>query len=163
MLSHLTVICFSDDSKDGSFLWLSRVNVDDVNFLWNNELLRKAQEEDPHLSCVLEWWGKGVKPPYKDVPNNPEMHAYWTEFDRIVIFDGVLYINSLDDDPHPLLLIPHSIREEIVLVMHRTPTGFHFDEKQTYLNLKDFGWFPRMKAYIGYHRRHCTSCKCLVG
>ena len=154
-----SILSFSDDSQDGRFLWLDNVNVDNANAILDKDTLLKAQAEDPKLSRVLEWVGKGKKPPFKDVKDCYELHSYWTVFDRIKVFDGVLYIMSLGGDPHSIVIVPVSLRRQVISVMHESPAGAHFSDKLTYLNLKDFGWFPKIKRQIRGGCRHCLSCK----
>ena len=98
--------------------WLHRLTPDE---------LRRRQEEDPVLGVLLRWKAEG-RPSQNNVSlESSEVKHYWLCWRRIEERGGVLHYLWEEDDgpPTPRLLVPKSLREDLLVHSHRIPTGGH--------------------------------------
>lgn len=119
-----------------------------------------------HLSCVLksnnysmaevaylQQIDSQIRPLFTNLSTNPD-----SEF---VLFKGVLFKrNSIDRGRKFLLVVPSTMRREILSRNHDDPTSGHFGIEKTLSRLSDRFWWPRMAKHVRNFVLSCVHCQC---
>ena len=114
-----------------------------------------AQEADPDLRIVRQWFGEGAMvPDLIDVlQESATVKVYWHQRENLYFRDGVMYRKRMDGVEQ--LLLPKSLREEFVTLAHTGITGGHLGVRRT-------RWQIRRRAYwVGWSgevKRFCQRC-----
>lgn len=73
---------------------------------------------------------------------------------------GVLYHFNPDvDSDDPQLVIPQSMRREVLKELHDSPTAGHNGVERTYQRVSKSYYFPGMKRYITEYIKDCNECQ----
>ncbi|CAI5674954.1 unnamed protein product [Oreochromis niloticus] len=102
---------------------------------WTPEQLMASQKTDVDIGPVWEWKEKGGgRPVWADIAAcSPATKAYWAQWKRLYLKDGVLQ-------------------------MHDGPVGGHFGAERTLARLKNRYYWYNMKDDVTLWCRTCTSC-----
>ena len=106
-----------------------------------NTDLRKAQLEDPCLDSIIRLKEKNKeRPPWERVSlESPTFKRYWAQWSMLVMKDGVLYRNwesERGDEITWKLVLPESLRHEVLKQLHDGPTAGHLGVKKTMERVK---------------------------
>lgn len=117
--------------------------------------LRNLQEADPVLQVVLSWIREGKKPEAKEVCSlNPEIRHFWCLWNSLVIDEGLLFKKCTTTDSlqeYRQLVVPESLRTEIMFHMHDTQLSGHLGAKKTKRKLlQRFYWFQARQDVYQY-------------
>jgi hypothetical protein len=128
----------------------------------NLEFWKNAQSKDEILEKMRHWKETKERPIWESIsPCDKVTKAYWTLWNVIELKDGVLMKKFEDDVTEDItwqILVPHATKEEILKVMHNTPTAGHLGENKTLESLKKrFYWFG-MKEDVSSWIRSCGPC-----
>jgi len=97
--------------------------------------LLRLQNEDPHLAQVTEWLRSGNRPPAKEMYSaSPELRHYWNLWGTLELCDGLLFRHFHKRDgsfSHLQLLVPTSLRQEILSQFHDNVFSGHLGAKKT--------------------------------
>lgn len=141
----------------------TRSQVSDAWFqVHSKDKWRKQQEDDPSLSQVLAWMEAGERPFGKQVcTSSPEVRHYWTYWGSLEMHDGLLYKKFHRQDGTSTflqLLVPKSLRSEVLKSMHDSVMAGHLGQKKTWhKTFQRFYWFE-MKEDVGIYVRKCDTC-----
>ncbi|CAI5671940.1 unnamed protein product [Oreochromis niloticus] len=102
---------------------------------WTPEQLVASQKTDVDIGPVWEWKEKGAgRPVWANIAAcSPATKAYWAQWKRLYLKDGVLQ-------------------------MHDGPVGGHFGAERTLARLKNRYYWYNMKDDVTLWCRTCTSC-----
>ena len=91
---------------------------------WTSEFLAQQQLTDPDLLSVRMWVEGEAKPKWEDIRGeSPALKTYWQQFESIKIIDGVLYRVLDTPEQDRQLLLPRSLREEFLALVHGGVAG----------------------------------------
>ena len=130
---------------------------------WSHEDLYKLQKEDGIIGKVLEWKEKDTKPPWCQVKHEDKiLKSYWTSWNELSLEQGILHRRdpASNEVKNPQIVLPLSLRQEIMTHVHNHRVGGHFGVKKTLFNTKMRFWWPGMKSDVTRWCRRCSECQC---
>ena len=122
--------------------------------------LREAQLADDSIPLVIQWKESTEgRPEWQSVASeSPTVKYFWAQWDRLCLREGVLYRrweSVSGDKEHWQLVVPNSLKEDILRQVHDGPTAGHLGTKKTLARVREqFFWG-------GYGRdvqRWCREC-----
>ena len=117
--------------------------------------LRERQRKDPELIQLILFLEDGTPYTGKVPPELAQKHA--DEF--FLNEDGILYKKADKKkpyDPDSLLVVPDSLRSEILLHHHDSHLAAHFGAKKTESRIRKFYYWPLMASQI---KDWCSTCE----
>ena len=126
-----------DDTDNVSIGWLQSKSKSEI---------KEAQVNDENLSIIHNMKScLSNRPSWKDVSiENTVVKKYWSQWDRIVIEDNILYrkwVNSNSGDSILQLLIPNIWKSEVIELMHDNPLSGHLGITRTITRVQNrFYW-----------------------
>lgn len=110
--------------------------------------LRTAQLGDPESQKIIQ-----------DLEDLDELtSSRWSER-GYVLSHGVLYRYDPDSDREDAqLVVPSSMREEILKELHDSPTAGHQGVERTLQRLRERYHFPGMRRYVTEYLKGCVDC-----
>lgn len=111
--------------------------------------LRREQLADPEVDKII-----------KEIESPDEVASRrWTERGYL-LSQGVLYRYNPDSDSEaPQLVIPISLRPEILKECHDSPLAGHFGIDRTYHKIAQSYYFPGMRRIITDYVKACVDCQ----
>ena len=127
---------------------------------WTNNELRQKQLADSNIAKVMEWKeSTGTRPQWAQVsPENGTVKAYWSQWDRLQIRDGVLcrrWESTAGDTITWQLILPESLRNEVLLQLHNKKTAGHLGLAKTVQRVKQRFYWANCSKDV---RRWCRKC-----
>ena len=108
--------------------------------------LRKAQLADDQIGIVVQWKeAEKGRPEWPSVASySPTEKSYWAQWDRLSLREGVLYRrweSASGDKEHWQLIVPQSLKDDVLRQVHDCPTAAHLGKKKTLGRLRErFFW-----------------------
>jgi len=107
----------------------------------------------------MKWKMQGECPEWKDISHlSSDVKAYWSQWGRINLIDGILYRKWIKDDADSViwqLLLPRIWTNEVLQKLHNDPVAGHLGVSRTIACIRSrFFW-------SGYHatvRRWIVRC-----
>ncbi|XP_063694604.1 uncharacterized protein K02A2.6-like [Bolinopsis microptera] len=125
--------------------------MDQEKPLLNSQLIAQHSAKDHVIAnvmyCIKEGWNKW-KEKVESVPENATDSAYYTRRDELSIEKGCLLWGHR-------VIIPTSLRDEVVKLLHHT----HMGMGSTKALARNYVWWPKMDLAIDNMIRHCVSCQ----
>ena len=126
--------------------------------------LHSEQLRDSQLSLVIEWKETGAKPPWAGVsPLNSKVKAYWGQWERLCLRDGVLYRKWFEKGTNRLiwqLVIPDTGKDDIIKGVHdEDEGGGHLGIKKTLGKLRSRVYWVGLKADVLGWCKRCELCQ----
>lgn len=114
------------------------------------EEMREAQMEDPEVWKIIK--------DFED-PCNPDAAIQWTER-GYYLSQGVLYRCDPDgESEEPQLVVPESLRSEIMKELHDAPTAGHLGVERTLKRIKERFYFKGMRTFVTRYLKSCDDCQ----
>ncbi|KAJ8712243.1 hypothetical protein PYW07_005085 [Mythimna separata] len=112
--------------------------------------VRTAQLDDPEVCKIIR--------DFEDVAS-PDAAVRWA--DRgYYLTQGVLYRSDPDtESEEPQLVIPESLRAELMKELHDAPTAGHLGLERTLQKIKERYYFKNMRAYVANYIKSCEKCQ----
>ena len=125
--------------------------------------LRGEQLKEAHLAKVIalkEKWRE--RPTWQDVSDESStLKAYWSQWDRLALRDGVLYRRWEEDDGKTFtwqLVVPESLKTEILRELHDSKTAGHLGVTKTLGRVKQrFYWYKCSQEVKDWCKK-CDLC-----
>jgi transposase InsO family protein len=132
--------------------WPLKTSIDDI---------KQKQQEDSAIKPVLEWKKSGIRPDGPEVQAaSPATRFYLLNWDSLVIKEGLLYrtFHRKDGTVYSQLLIPRSMRDEVLHQMHDCVLSGHLGNKKTReKTLQMFYWFG-LREDVHNYVQQCDNC-----
>lgn len=123
--------------------------------------LPSKQLEDPDLKIVIGWLKDGKRPERSDVQaTSPAVRHYWLYWDSLVLKDGVLhkYYYRSDQTRYLQIIVPRSLRKEVLFHMHDSVLSGHLGYKKTKWKLLQKFYWHEVRHDIYIHIQTCDVC-----
>ena len=140
------------------------VNTSLVSAAWlpqySAEFLCEKQSEDPELAKLMHWMRAGRDPKTADLYlSSPAIKKFWLSRKQLEFREDVLYYCWEGVSPPKwLLVVPESLKEEVLQGCHDCPTAGHLGQNKTLFRVKkSFIWFEMAKDVTEYVRT-CNIC-----
>ena len=156
-ITHMDVIVH----EDSPIVFVNGVTIDDTTpstdvDLTSSESLRKEQESDPQLHCLRRWLISKEEPDEGTIfLLDPTGKFFWINRDLFLIKDGIIWKK---DDDKPLLVIPQSLRQEVIKLNHDLPSAGHTGINRTKGKLKSKYFWHGMTKDVQEYIRKCATC-----
>ena len=127
--------------------------------------LRTSQAVDPSISLVMKWVRSQQRPPKGSdelAAVHPDVHRLWTQFNRLIVQDGVLYrrYESTDElSSYLQLVLPASQRPTVVRSLHAGIGSGHLGVNRTIDKARTRFYWPHMADDIEQCVRTCPECQ----
>ena len=127
---------------------------------WSNDHLKREQPKDKHLDVALQWLKAGKRPPKQEMAGvDQHMWSLWSQYDRLVLQDEVLYRRWFDEKTgleSLQLCVPQHLKGDLLQELH--DLCGHLSVLKTTDNVrKRFYWFGHT-ADIELYCRTCHMC-----
>ena len=125
--------------------------------------LSKRQKEDPDIRFVYENMLKGSKRPESSeaVTKSPAARHYWLIWDSLKMSNGVIYkecFSKKGDSKYFQLLVPRSLKKEVLQEVHDGVMGGHFGCRKTYEKVKLKYYWYELKNDVNNWVLSCDIC-----
>ena len=129
-----------------------------INF--STKELHQKQMEDKDLGLLMKWKLQGTRPHGSDVTAaSPELRHYWNYWLSVDFDGGVLYKRAYTDTGvKQQLLVPHSLRKELVDKMHNSVFGSHLGTRKTIDKLQQRHYWYNMRDDVKIWVKQCDIC-----
>ena len=125
--------------------------------LGTTEYIMTEQRKDPNLLFIIEWLTKGIIPEEASVKlAGAEKRFYWTNKDFFFLADQVLYKKG--EDVRDILVIPVSLRDEVLHMCHDVPSAAHQGIHRTKERIKRTFFWYKMSKDIKNYVTGCNLC-----
>ncbi|CAC5414124.1 unnamed protein product [Mytilus coruscus] len=99
---------------------------------WDVNTLRQQQLQDKIIGQLfIKFEDKETKPEWNSLSEeSTTLKTLWNMWDRFEIYNGVLYVNWIDnlEQTHLRLVVPESYKYTVLKYNHDTPSAGHLDE-----------------------------------
>lgn len=131
--------------------------------LWNEADMKLAQETDTDMSLVMKAKQREApRPPWKDVsPLSKAAKAYWAEWDRLEIRQGLIHRRWESHDGKLIkwqLVVPEKYQEQIVKELHNARTAAHLGVNKTREKVAERFWWYGLTVHVRSWIRRCDIC-----
>ena len=128
---------------------------------WEN--LREAQLCDPEIKPVLEWMERSKdKPSWEETASHPPAtKVYCAQWESLKIFHGVLYRlweTPSGDATVRQLVLPKSLRREVLQELHNAPTSGHLGMAKTLSRVRERFYWLQCRRDVQEWCRSCDLC-----
>jgi len=129
--------------------------VNEQEHEWSDDVIARAQRSDPELSAYIAWLEGTASTP----PAPPSGYPAFTE--RILLLEGRLYYvdPSRDTDGSPRLIVPASLRLDILRAYHDAPTSGHLGTLKTLQRIRERFFWPHLNADVTAYVAGCQDCQ----
>ena len=122
------------------------------------------QANDRKVATVIAWkMASDIRPTWESVSHlDADYKAYWSQWNRLVIKDSILYRRWLceaTNREHLELVTPESWRNEILKMYHSDPGSGHMGIKRTVERLRSRAYWPRLKDSVKKFCQKCPECQ----
>ena len=124
--------------------------------------IRKKQLADADVGPILRWFESGKRPYGQDVSmSSPATRHYWMLWDTLSINEGVLCRKFHKKDAtgqYVQLIVPKSIRDEVLYQMHTCILSGHLGRKKTQeKTLQRYYWY-QLREDVNNWIAKCDLC-----
>jgi len=125
--------------------------------------LAELQRTDPDIGPVAELRLQFEEQPSFDTIRDRSANAkiYWSQWPRLVVHEGILYRVAFNRKGQPdglQLLVPASLRNEMMDIVHSGFTGSHVGMGKMMNQLFRRAWWPGWRADLRRYYRRCPRC-----
>ena len=122
--------------------------------------LREEQLKDPDLRPILMWLGSGTNPDEGDaLLQSPATRHLWLCKSQLRLVEEVLYYQWEEGRKKSnLLVVPGSMKEEVLQYGHDSQVGGHLGRDKTLAMLKRRFLWHGMATYVGLYIKTCREC-----
>ena len=135
---------------------------------WTSEFLRKEQLEDPIIGKILTMKEScDERPQWKDISEGcKSMKAYWFLWKQFHVRSGVLYKLWEEEKAGKgvwQIVLPASLREEVLLQLHDHVTAGHLGQHKTLAKVRQRFYWHGLKEYVHKWCNGCNACASAKG
>ncbi len=130
---------------------------------WDPEEIGKAQQNDPTLAPVVNWKQAGQKPDAATVSGLDSVtKGYWFQWEQLELHQGCLYrrwTNDVGGGSRLLLVVPISLREQVMTAAHDGPGGGHLGISKTVPKVRNKYYWIGCSKDVKLWIRQCPECQ----
>ena len=128
---------------------------------YSREKIRDAQMTDSDLRPLIDWLETGKKDSVLPgmFARSPATKALWLSRKQLRIRDGVLYYVWLDIDSETFkLVVPETLRSEVLKFCHDTRSAGHFGQNKTRLRVRQTFYWYNLSRDCHLYVQGCSEC-----
>ena len=145
---------------------ISAANISAIRFTpeFPPDEMAKAQEDDADIGPLYRAKEQHQeRPPYSEVSGgSPALKAYWAEWKRLELHDGLLYRrweNDVGDTQRLQLIVPFRYQKEISKSLHGPAGAAHLGRRRTHEFISRRMFWYRMADDIKFWIKVCDKCQ----
>jgi len=125
--------------------------------------LRQAQLNDREIKPVLEWLERSQeRPTWEEIaPNSDSTKVYCAQWQSLRLLNGVLYRlwETLSGDANiKQLILPESLRKEVLQQLHNSQTAGHLGVAKTLSRVRERFYWVQCVRDVQQWCRNCDVC-----
>ena len=125
---------------------------------WTSEFLAEQQSADSNILPVHVWLESGAKPQWEDMRGeSPDLKAHWQQFDSFKLLSGIIYRVLDSPEQTRQLLLPRSLRDEFLALVHGEVAG-HLGAAKTRVHVGRRAYWFRWRVDTDVYCRNCITC-----
>lgn len=128
-----------------------------------NSQLLEAQLADHVISVVHKWKSENLRPPWEEISQmNNSIKTYWSQWNRLVLENGVLYRQWTRDNTGEQILhlvLPDSLRDMVLKMLHDDPTAGHLGVTRTMHRVRQRFYWVNNKRDVAKWCMECPECQ----
>ena len=127
---------------------------------YTSKQLQEKQQQDPDLAKLIKWLEEESSPTTQDLYlSSSAVKRFWLLKSQLTFWNKVLYYNW-EDYPftHKLLMVPESLRDEVMQGCHDCPTSGHLGQLKTYDHVKRSFMWHEMRTDVQLYVKTCATC-----
>lgn len=138
-------------------------DIDDQAGRWINsytpQKLREAQMADPDLKPIITWLESGEPSPRLLSLESRNTRQMWLCKPQLLLKEGVLYYQWEDDNSKkPKLVVPDSLKSEILEHNHDSKTAGHMGRQNTLIKCRNSFYWPGQRKDVFAYVKSCHVC-----
>ena len=119
--------------------------------------------EDATLRLGIQWCQQGTRPTKEEVQRESKaVWSLWSQFDRLVLRDGVLYrlwhVDSPNKDHKLQLCVPRSLIHTVLESLHDSLVSGHFGYKRTLDKVRSRFYWHGLASDLEQYSTMCSAC-----
>ena len=157
----ITNSCDAKSSDTNALVKINRVRIindgdEEIDILgFSSDEIKAHQQKDSHLSFLFDFLNSGIEPTEQELKlSHPAQQFYFLNKNLFSLHDGIIF--QTIGVQNKLLLIPQSLKNEVLYLCHDIPSSGHLGIAKTKhrVNL-NYTWFKKSKDISNY----VLSCK----
>ena len=129
----------------------------------DQEKWKQAQVDDPGISVLYNGIQHNIRPTWDEISHmDDETKTYWAQWSRLVLHNGVLcrkYFDTNTDTEFLQIVLPKSLREEILTQLHDHETAGHLGSTKTMEKVKRRFYWYNYRMSIENWCKNCVQCQ----
>ena len=131
---------------------------------WNEDDMKRWQEEDPILGQVKAWLVEDPenRPNWRDIaPAHPAVKHYWATYNQLRLNNGILerkHFPKHSSNPVWQVVAPDCMREKILKALHNSPTGGHLGRNKLGKRVQSRFFWIGHRDDVARWCRECDIC-----
>ena len=125
--------------------------------------IRDAQEADESLKLVRNWVRRGRVPKNNDLQGSPLLAwKLYIQFHSLYLSNDVLcrkFEGTNGELPYLQQIVPPALVDEILSILHASPTGGHLGTAKLVGKVRQRFWWPGFKEDIKLYIKRCLECQ----
>ena len=127
--------------------------------LWDNDRIVDAQAQDPQLKFLHAWLHDHQQPADAELLLSGKAEKfYWINREIFFLEDGIIYRSQEEETSKDLLVVPTSMKSDVLKLCHDIPTAGHQGIARTKERVKCTYFWYGMSTDIKKYVSGCTSC-----
>ncbi|MCP3871092.1 MAG: DDE-type integrase/transposase/recombinase [Gammaproteobacteria bacterium] len=123
---------------------------------WDDQMVLRAQGEDDDLLFLSPWLKDATEPDMAELKlASQNQKFYWANRNRFKIAEGIIYHMGEERDQ---LVIPKSLKGEILRLCHDIPSSGHQGISRTKERIKRYYFWYKMNKDVVEHISKCHEC-----
>ena len=111
---------------------------------------------------IKQWKEENKRPSWSQVAQyGPELKAYWTAWEFLVLIDGILYKQKPSEksvENKPRIVLPTVLRKKSFTALHDTVTAAHLGSQKTLEKIKQRFYWYQCRKDVEYWCKICDIC-----
>ena len=121
-------------------------------------LARTEQRKDPVLRALGDFLENNVMTTQEEIRH---WVTIWAPF--CSVHEGLLYYGKPDQWVYDRKIVPHQLRQSLLLEYHSLACGGHYAARKTFEALTQKYWWPQMKEDVQQFINDCMNCSTKLG
>ena len=156
----IRTVCIEDDEDD--LVDENSASQDGDSWLpqYPPEVLRRKQMEDPDLRTLIQWLEGDENPSTQELYlSSPVVKKFWLNRNLLVFQDKVLHYKWIDFPlTRKLVMVPKSLRGEVLQGCHNCLTEGHLGQKKTYDRVRRGFMWHETSLDVQLYIKTCATC-----
>ena len=124
---------------------------------WDNKQIKEGQATDVGLGFIRRWLDQRIEPSEAELSlASPESKFYWINKELFFMEEGVIFRKG--EGEKDLLVIPKSLKQEVLKGCHDIPSAAHQGVDRTKTTIRNTYFWYRMSRDIEEFVKGCVTC-----